>query len=231
MNKNIIWIAAIIIIVLGAVWYVRTAAPQTSTTSQTATSTPQDTTHTSQTTSDGTIAFSTPNDFALAVTAEQVQTKSYIPPCEENFNYCLYYNASAYKGTNFESAGLSIKKRADLSTERLCLDTPPAGFDASTQPTNTQSTNAYTTSVFENVGDAAAGHYSNGALYRLFVRNSSTCYEFLLRIGETQYANYPAGSIKEFTDADRQSLGEELTGMLQSITLASGEQIKFPVVK
>lgn len=227
----------IIIIVLAAIlagaWYWQTkeerAAP-----SQTAVSTPAPSTPTSpstRTTSDGMISFATPSDFALATTPEQVLVKSYIPPCEEQFSYCLYYKGSDYQGTNFESAGLSIVKRSDLASEQRCLQTPPQGYDASMQPNNTASTNNYSTSVFENVGDAGAGHYASGALYRLYIRSSATCYEFLLRIGETQFANYPAGSIKEFTDADRATVGQELTALLYSITVANGSRIAFPDTK
>src|SRR5258708_11997428 len=54
----------------------------------------------------------------------------------------------------------------------------------------------YTTSVFSPIGDAAAGHYASGALYRLYLQDSSTCYEFETRLGQTQFANYPAGDRK-----------------------------------
>src|SRR5262245_50629843 len=43
--------------------------------------------------------------WALAVSADQVLVHSYIPPCEEGFDYCIYYNGDRYVGTNFESAG------------------------------------------------------------------------------------------------------------------------------
>lgn len=226
--RNYTWIIILLlIIVLGGVWYWESGR-QHVVGQQTATSTPSGTS--SQTTSDGTITFSTPADFALAVTPEQVLVKSYIPPCEQNFNYCLYYNGSDYKGTNFESAGLTIAKRGDLASEQTCLQTPPQGYDASIKPNNTTSTSDYATSVFENVGDAAAGHFASGALYRLFVRKNAACYEFLLRIGETDYANYPVGAIKEFTDADKQTLGQELMALLGSMTL-HGNQISWPSTK
>lgn len=226
MKALILWIIAIIVIAAEVVWYVRSTKP-TSTLLQTTTST-TGVASSSQTTSDGTITFATPRDFGLATTPQQVVVKSYIPPCEEEFNYCLYYNADTYKGTNFESAGLSITKLSGLTTTQTCMTTPPQGYDTSIKPTATSSTSDYSTSVFENIGDAGAGHYASGTLYRLFIQQNSSCYEFLLRIGETQFANYPAGTIKEFTDADRQSLNQALTNLLQSITFANGEQIRFP---
>jgi len=46
-----------------------------------------------QTVSDGVIKISIPSsEFGLAVTPEQIMVTSYIPPCDENFDYRLYYN-------------------------------------------------------------------------------------------------------------------------------------------
>src|SRR5258708_4434733 len=45
-----------------------------------------------QTLSDGTITIHYPSvDFALATTQAQILTHTNIPPCDQNFNYCLYY--------------------------------------------------------------------------------------------------------------------------------------------
>ncbi len=178
--------------------------------------------------SDGTIIVSYPSkDFGLAVNATQILAKSYIPPCDDKFMYCLYATSTAYAGTNFESAGLRIEKRTDLKTERLCLETPPSGFDSSKKPDMSTSTNVYSSSVFASVGDAGAGHYAQGSLYRLFYRASDSCYELETRIGETQFANYPAGSIKEFTEADRTTVMSSLSKVLQGITLQTGESRLF----
>ena len=82
-----------------------------------ATSTPSATT-TAQSISDGTIAFWYSSDeFGLAVTPEQILDHSYIPPCSDDFDYCFYYIGSDYNGTNFESAGLRVEKRSDLTTK------------------------------------------------------------------------------------------------------------------
>jgi hypothetical protein len=234
-------IIIILIIVIGAMFYHRpstvnqvninatTTQGVSSTTgesnSNTNASSSSSTTATSQTT-DGTIAFSVPADFGLALNPDQILVKSYIPACYGDFNYCLYYKGSAYKGTNFESAGLSIAKRADLSTERTCLDTVPNGYASST-PDKTNSQNAYSSSVFKNISDAAAGHYSNGTIYRLYVKSNAACYEFMSQIGETQYANYPAGTIKQFTDYDRKTVMDKLTQALAGIRLVSGQKNLF----
>lgn len=174
--------------------------------------------------SDGTITFTVPTDFGVAVNQQQVPTNSYIPPCDPTFDYCLYYTGAAYQGTNFESAGIRIDKRPDLTSENTCLTTAPTGYSNFT-PTST-TIGDYSISEFTPLGDAAAGHFSNGTLYRLFY--SGACYEFETRIGQSDYGNYPAGTIKQFTSADESSLQSEIHNILDSVTLPSGETVNFP---
>lgn len=178
----------------------------------------------SASTSDGMITFSTPQDFGLATTPDQVLAKAYIPPCDQGFDYCLYYNGTAYQGTNFESAGLSIRKRPDLSSQSACLATQPQGYSGLHATSTTQT--SYAMSVFGPVGDAGAGHYASGQEYRLFT--NATCYQFDTRVGETQFANYPAGSITQFTDAERESMFATLRGILSNITLPGGVTLSLP---
>jgi hypothetical protein len=174
------------------------------------------------------ISFHYPSDFGLAVKPEQILTKSYIPPCElENFDYCLYYTGPDYRESNFESAGVRIKRRLDLMAERLCLTTPPAGY-ASLAPANTTSSDQYATSVFRPLADAATGHSARGELYRLYLRNSNSCFEFETRIGQSQFVNYPPGTITEFTARDQAALANRLRQLLGSVVLAGGGRISFP---
>ena len=176
------------------------------------------------TTSDGTITFTVPSDFGLATNQTQILTRSYIPPCDADFNYCLYYTGTAYQGSNFDSAGIRIDHRTDLTTTSACLTTPPTGFTNFT-PTST-TPGDYSVSEFTPLGDAGAGHYSVGTLYRL--EYNGACYEFETRIGQTQFANYPSGTIPQFTSADQTSLQAEIQTILNGITLPSGETIAFP---
>jgi hypothetical protein len=178
-----------------------------------------------QTVSDGAITISVPSsEFGLATNKDQILVHPYIPPCDENFDYCLYYNGSAYTGTNFESAGLRIQKRDDLKSQSACLAVQPAGYSGLTP--KTESFDSYATSVFSPLGDAGAGHYSSGELYRLFYDNK--CYEFQTRIGESQFANYPEGSIKEFTKTSQSAMRLKLREILDAISLSDGTKIKFP---
>ncbi len=182
-----------------------------------------------QSVSDGTITFAyDPSDFGLATNQTQILAHAYIPPCDATFNYCLYYTGSAYAGTNFESAGLRIQKRTDLTAERLCLQTPPEGFDASKTPDNSNSYDTYSMSAFNNIGQGAAGHLAQGSLYRLYVRQDGSCYEFETRVGQTQFANYPAGTIQEFTADKQAQITAKLKDIVSGVTLSSGQQTTLP---
>lgn len=235
MKKGIV-IAIIVIVIVGlAAWWVyqTNSGYQATTQSPGATSTPAAVGPTfDQNISDGDVALSFPSaDFGLATNQQQLSSvHSYIPPCDEGFEYCLYYiNTSTYAGTNFETAGLRIEKRPDLDTESLCLNTPPAGFDPSIQPSATSSADTYSTSVFDNVGGAAAGHTAADTLYRVYDKTDGSCYEFDARVGQSEFGNYPSGTIQQFTSADETALQSELGQIVETLTLASsGEPIIFP---
>ena len=229
MQKVFWWLGVVVLVgLIGFIAYQGASVPASpggATTTATSTAPALD-----QTLSDGAFTVAFPStEFGLATDASQVLARAYIPPCDPNFNYCLYYIGSAYAGTNFESAGLRIKNRADLATEKSCLTTPPAGYAASVKPVASTSTAAYASSVFTGVGGAGAGHYATGALYRLFVPSPATCYEFETRIGETQFANYPPGAIKEFTAEDRAAVSAELQRMIENITLGGSRNL-FPAL-
>ena len=177
-----------------------------------------------QTISDGTLTFVIPADFGLAVNQPQVLVRSYIPPCDQNFNYCLYYDGGAYQGTNFDSAGIRIKKRTDLTSDTACLTAAPTGYTDFT-PTSTTA-NDYSLSEFTPLGNAGAGHMAIGTLYRLAYNGS--CYEFETRIGQSQFANYPSGTIAQFTQTDQAAMQTEILDFLNGITLSSGAHVSFP---
>ncbi len=169
------------------------------------------------------ISFAYPEkEYGLATTSDKVLVLAYIPPCTPGFDYCLYRAKGDFTGTNFESAGVRIKMRTDLTSKQACLTTSPVG--RTSLPTRVSEHSGYATSAF-SVGDAAMGHYSAGTLYRLYA--SGNCTEFETRIGESQYANFPAGSIQRFTDADRSRVQTELSSMLRSVNI-SGVPVAFP---
>lgn len=181
-----------------------------------------------QTISDGTLTFAySTTTFGLATNQTQLLVNSYIPPCDAGFTYCFYYIGNDYEATNFESAGIRVQKRPDITSERICLDTPPLGFNASMKPTELRDTDTYSSSVFSNIGDAGAGHYASGSEYRLFVKNNSTCYEVETRVGQTQFQNYPTSTIEEFTVADEADMRSLLEDFVDSITLHEKEKKLF----
>jgi hypothetical protein len=185
-------------------------------------STPSDS---SQTISDGSIRFSYSPTFGLATTVGQILASSYIPPCDEEFTYCFYYLGTEYENTNFDSAGLRIERRNDLNTMDACLNTPPRGYTNMTPRVLTRE--GYQTSFFDQIGNAGAGHYSEGALYRLSVDNY--CYEFETRIAFSQFANYESGTIEEFTNIDKSSIHEKIKRILDTLYLVPTEiKIYFP---
>lgn len=181
----------------------------------------------SQSLSDGTLTWSYPSSFGLALNPTQILVKSYIPPCSEGFNYCLYYTGNTFQGTNFESAGIRIQHRSDLDAERICLNTPPEGY--TNLAPSTTSTDTYSAGIFSPVGDAGAGHYANGEIYRVYLREANRCYEIETRIGETQFGNYEPGSIERFTEADRNIVYSQFNSILNTLKISSTtERIMLP---
>ena len=223
-------VLAVLVIGFGAYWLFGHPTTQVAVSpSPTATMVPTATPiHYDQSVSTGTIQVPYSSaDYTLATKLAQVTVKAYIPPCDPVFNYCLFYTGTAYAGTNFESAGLRIQTRADLTTQKTCLNALPTSYTNMTPVI--ASSSGYVTSVFSPLGDAGAGHYATGAEYRLWTNNS--CYEFETRIGQTQFANYPAGSIQEFTTADQADVTAGLNAMINNITLVNGMTVSFPQAK
>lgn len=193
--------------------------------------------------SDGAIAMSYPSSgYGVAATTSQILVHTNIPPCDAGFDYCIYYYGSAYQGTTFESAGVRIAERSDFAAEAECLGTDPVGWDiapiimeSSVRPSSTGSMPTYATSVFSPLDAGAAGQLSTGAVYRLWYAGSpgeqAGCYEFETRIGQSDFGNYPPGSIQQFTSADQAVVQAQLASIMQSVTLPDGEQAQFPAVQ
>jgi hypothetical protein len=87
------------------------------------------------------------------------------------------------------------------------------------------STTVYALTKFAPMGDAGAGHYASGELYRLAY--DGTCHEFETRVGASQYANFPDGSIKEFTKVNQDEIKSKLMDILSQIVLSSGDIVSF----
>ncbi len=173
---------------------------------------------------DGTLTFILPPMFSLAVTQEQMMVDGVIPPCDADFDYCLYIPKALFAGTNFENAGIRIKHRTDLATRDSCIAEQPAGYTGIVPVTLEAA--VYATALFPGLGDAGAGHFSNGDLYRLFT--ADRCYEFETRIGQTQIGNFNPGAVRPFTPEDEETVQAGFRAVLDSIILAGGETGLFP---
>lgn len=210
------WVVLCLIIIAGlalAYFYGVPAAPSTVPPGQ-----PAAATTTSLTLAGGTVSLAYPGGtYALAVAGEPLSVHSYIPPCDSPFDYCIYRVGTDYASTTFESTGIRISRRGDLTSQSSCLSQSPAGY-ASSSPV-TVSNPGYAAAVFGPLGNAATGHYATGDLYRLWAGGG--CTEFETRIGESQYANYPPGTIGQFTSADRTAVADELSGILGSVKVGS----------
>jgi hypothetical protein len=211
-TRNIIILAVVIVLIASFLYYSRVVKNNLQ-------SIPARVTHSTKD-----IVFGVPDDFGFAVNKDQILVHSYIPSCDENFDYCIYYNGNKYEGTNFEAAGVRISKRTDLQSKETCLQTSPEGYIDFQSKILDQGN--YSTSVFSPMNNAGAGHFASGKLYRLFVDGS--CYEFETRIGQTQFAYYPPGAIKEFTKRDQSDIEARLQQVIDSISLKNGVKVEFP---
>jgi hypothetical protein len=115
----------------------------------------------------------------------------YLPLCGEGeASLCLVYPRSPFPTSNYSGAGLSL-------TIGNC-------WDPQAPKTGTRLVGGRTFDVYQ-IGDAGAGHQSNGMLYRSGL-GTETCLDLMWRINTTAYDNYPAGSISRFTDGQRQAV-------------------------
>lgn len=175
----------------------------------------------------GEVQIGYPPDFALAVTPDQLLVKSVIPACPEPFDYCLYVSGEEFGNTNLRSAGLRISVRSELTAEMSCLLAQPTGW-SDLQP-GVIRTGTTSTSRFGDLGEGAAGSYSQGEVYRLWTGQG--CYEFETRQVLTRFENYEPGAVTEFTAADQALLGQRFLAVIGSAALTSGEAIDWPVAR
>lgn len=159
----------------------------------------------------GIYSFERPQNFGLAVKKEQILKKSYIPPCKEGFDYCLYYNGKKYKNTNFETAGVGFYILKNIG-EEACLS---VNDYHGRKDLHSETINGIEFIVFSS-GDAAMGHYASDRVYRTF--QNGECYVFIARIGVSQFENYEPGTIEKFTPEMEKKVRNALKKILQGIT-------------
>jgi len=192
--------------------------------------------------SGGDVTLHYPADLLLATAEDEVQASSTIPPCDDGFEYCLYVPQAAYENTNFRAAGMVIRPRPDLSAPISCLLTQPSGY-VGLQPglaVDQDGSGNLSTARFGDLTDGAAGTYATSEARRLW--SGGECYDFTVRVVESQFGNYPAGSIEEFTTEDRRAVLGEFFDVLNGLSVrleggsrgvawpAAGESILAPFI-
>ena len=121
-------------------------------------------------------------DFGLALHPDQILVQSVIPPCDHNFDYCLYYLAPTFEGTTFKSEGVRIQARKGLVTAPSVFGRPRRVIP--TFEPIVHDGLGYSTSTFAPIHDAGMGHFAEGVLYRLSV--DTVCYEVETRIAQSR---------------------------------------------
>lgn len=189
----------------------------------------------------GRLVFVRPDDFGLALHRDQLLVRTVIPPCDEGFDYCLYYLGDELAGTNFLSAGVRIQRRPDLAPEQngtrmseafpgsalACLHMRPRGY-VEFPPTMIRDGAAgdatFAVSVFAPMQEGAAGSYSEGVLFRLSL-DDGTCFEVETRIAASRFENFPDGAVEKFTEDHRSALIARLNDVVLGIRLVDDPDV------
>ncbi len=177
--------------------------------------------------SGGAVTLHYPAGMSLATAEDEVRASSTIPPCDDGFEYCLYVPQTSYENTNFRVAGMAIRPRPELGAPISCLLTQPPGF-VGLQPglaVDQDGSGSLSTARFGDLTDGAAGTYATGEARRLWA--GGACYDFTVRVVESQFGNYPAGSIEEFTDADRRAVLGEFLDVLDGLSVRLEGDARF----
>ncbi len=140
-----------------------------------------------------------PPDITFTEDKQQIRSLSYIPVCDtETLVACFYYARQEYQDTNFEAAGLSVNLIENSSS-----DTCNVSELIITETPKTREINGVTFDTGIG-GVGALGHQATDYVLRTFHRG--TCVEVKVTITTSEYANYPPGTVREFTDSDREKV-------------------------
>jgi hypothetical protein len=155
---------------------------------------------------DGTSQFTYPGAYAL-FTGKACEPEPAIA--------CVVFPESRYPGTTFVGASFDEREIDEATTKSTCLRSPMRAvnvpeFDIATKdPKRIINRVSFLHGISVSVGSGTA---TTTDVYRAF--HNGKCYELSLNFATTQFANYPTGTVKEFTDEDR--IRHELTTILDS---------------
>ena len=143
----------------------------------------------------------------------------YIPICHDDSLVCITYPLGRYKGTTFNGASMEVTL-LPAKTEQAC--TNPGKYEVSTLSEAEFRIDSNSPSRMINGvrflqardGGAASNHNIAADLYRGFTHGR--CYELAVRVTFTNFAVYQAGTIREFTSADKEQVNAQLKQILDS---------------
>ena len=166
-------------------------------------------------------SFRYPSEFAVVESGDEFPeaARGYIPACGDgggNFDVCAYYQAENLSETNFQTAGLSIRNRADIDSRDSCVAAD--GNYPVVENEHTEEIDGIEFMVFD-VTEAATSHRAETRVYRGWVDGS--CTEMAARISSTVYEVYPADEVSEFSEEMRTDVRQKLDDIVASLEFAS----------
>lgn len=150
-------------------------------------------------------------DFVNPIFTSQLHKTTFIPICEDNFLFCLYYPESLFPETDFAGAGFGISKIENAKSIDQC-----SSFANSDIFPATKILINGIAFYHQQRGSAATGHQEDTHYYRTFHNNS--CFEIDLRITtESRVENYPPGSgYQPFTVQKKTKVLDDLKNILST---------------
>jgi len=108
---------------------------------------------------------------------------------------------SAYPGTNFDDAAISVSAQHAKALNDCLALSPPEGSDGFKTKTTINGVDFYMT----NSSGAGAGNFYDSKVYRTFRSRADTCIEISETIHTSNIDNYTPGSVTEVKQSDAQA--------------------------
>lgn len=108
---------------------------------------------------------------------------------------------SAYRGTNFDDAGIGVSAQSAKSLNDCLALTPPEESDGFRTKTTINGVDFYMT----NSNSAGAGNFYESKVYRTIKNTGGTCIEISETIYTSNIDNYTPGTVTEVSQSDVQT--------------------------
>ena len=159
------------------------------------------------------VSFTYPVTATLITNPEEMKGIGYFPTCNsDNAIACVYFASSTYPGSNFNSAGVTIRIARELATEDVC-------YTQTNQEQNTIEEVMIDGLPFASfgTGDAGMSKQSGGINYRTF--QNDMCYEVTTRVNTTTYEVSDPTEVSEFTESQKLELVTQLVTTVRSVRI------------